>query len=97
MPPGEKETVKLRPLTFVLIGLGFVFVAIGVYYLVTPAHSLAAFVPGHQAGSTHHPTKHGLAMFALAVVCWVGAWFTTAPAKIPAAVPALVQGAYPWR
>jgi hypothetical protein len=68
-------------LTFVLIGLGFVFLAAGVYYFVTPAHSLPAFVPGHQAGSTRHHTKHGLAMLALAAVCWIGAWFTTAPTK----------------
>jgi hypothetical protein len=81
MAPNDGRTVQLRPLTFVLIVLGLLFVAAGVYYLVTPAHSLPAFVPGHEAGSTHHHTKHGLAMFGLAVVCWVGAWFTTAPAK----------------
>jgi hypothetical protein len=81
MPTAEGQAIRLRPVTFMLIVVGFVFVAAGVYYFVTPAHSLPAVVPGHQSGSTHHHTKHGLAMLGLAVVCWIGAWFTTAPAK----------------
>jgi hypothetical protein len=35
MPASENGTVQLRPLTFVLIILGFLFVAAGVYDLVT--------------------------------------------------------------
>jgi hypothetical protein len=61
--------------------LGLLFVGVGIYYLVTPAGSLPSFMPGHEAGSTHHHLKHGLVAFGLAVVCWIGAWFTTAPER----------------
>jgi hypothetical protein len=73
------STVKVRPLTVVLIVLAVFFVAAGIYYFVTPAHSLASFVPGHEAHGTNHHIKHGIAMIGLAVVALIGAWFTTAP------------------
>jgi hypothetical protein len=71
--------IKVRPLTVVLVVAAVVLIAIGVYYFVTPAHDLPAFVPGHEAHGTNHHTKHGLAAIGLAVVALVGAWFTTAP------------------
>jgi hypothetical protein len=61
----------------VLIALGLIFAALGVLYLAKTAGQLPAFLPGHQAGSGHHHTKHGLAAFALAVIFWAGAWFAT--------------------
>jgi len=60
-----------------LIALGVIFAAFGVLYLAKTAGQLPAFLPGHQAGSAHHHTKHALAAFALAIVSWAGAWFTT--------------------
>ncbi len=63
--------------TIGLIVLGLLFAAIGVVYLVKTAGQLPAFFPGHQAGSAHHHTKHAIAMFALAAVSWVGAWFSS--------------------
>jgi hypothetical protein len=75
--------VKIRPWTVVLIVLAVAFIAVGIYYLVTPAHDLAAFVPGHETHGTNHHTKHGIAMFGLAALALVGAWFTTAPDKQP--------------
>jgi len=60
-----------------LIALGVIFAALGVLYLAKTAGQLPAFLPGHQAGSAHHHTKHALAAFALAIVSWAGAWFTT--------------------
>jgi hypothetical protein len=63
--------------TIALLLLGLVFVAVGVVYLTQTAGNLPAFFPGHQAGSVHHHTKHGLVAFALAVLVWLGAWFTT--------------------
>jgi hypothetical protein len=71
--------INIRPWTIVLIVLSIALVAAGIYYLVTPAHSLAAFVPGHEAHGTNHHIKHGIAMIGLAVVALIGAWFTTAP------------------
>jgi hypothetical protein len=73
--------IVFRPLTYVLVVLGFLFVGVAIYYFVTPAESLLSFVPGHEAGSVHHHSKHGLVMLGLAVACWIGAWFTTAPKK----------------
>ena len=63
--------------TAALIILGVIFAALGVLYLAKSAGQLPAFLPGHQAGSAHHHAKHALAAFALAIVSWAGAWFTT--------------------
>jgi len=60
-----------------LIVLGVIFAGLGVLYLAKSAGQLPAFLPGHQAGSGHHHTKHALAAFALAILSWAGAWFTT--------------------
>ena len=60
-----------------LIALGVIFAGLGVMYLAKTAGQLPAFPPGHQAGSGHHHTKHALAAFALAILSWAGAWFTT--------------------
>jgi hypothetical protein len=76
--------IKIRPLTIVLIVLSVIFVAAGIYYFVTPAHNLAAFVPGHEAHGSNHHIKHGIAMIGLAVLALIGAWFTTTPDKQPA-------------
>lgn len=65
-------------LTAALIILGVLFAALGALYLARTASQLPAFLPGHQAGSGHHHTKHALAAFILAILSWVGAWFTTA-------------------
>ncbi len=63
--------------TAALVILGVIFAAVGVLYLAKSAGQLPSFLPGHQAGSGHHHTKHALAAFALAIVSWAGAWFTT--------------------
>jgi hypothetical protein len=60
-----------------LIVLGLLFAVVGVVYLAKTAAQLPSFFPGHQAGSAHHHSKHALVAFALAVVSWAGAWFST--------------------
>ena len=60
-----------------LIVLGLLFAVVGVVYLAKTAAQLPSFFPGHQAGSAHHHTKHALVAFALAIVTWAGAWFST--------------------
>ena len=64
-------------LTAALIVLGVLFAAAGAVYLVKTAAQLPSFFPGHQVGYAHHHTKHALAAFALALVSWIGAWFST--------------------
>lgn len=63
--------------TAALVVLGVLFAVAGAIYLVRTAAQLPSFFPGHQAGYAHHHTKHALAAFAVAVICWVGAWLTT--------------------
>ena len=55
--------------------LGVIFVAIAIYYCVTPAGSLATFVPGFEAGVTTIHFKHGLASLILGIGLFVLAWF----------------------
>ena len=61
--------------TYLLIILGFVFLALAIYYWVTPAGSLPHFLPGYIAGSSTKHLKHGLAALVLAFCSWVLAWF----------------------
>jgi len=79
--PQTAAKFRFRPATALLVALAVVFVVVGIVYLAKTANDLPGFFPGHQAGSTKHHTKHGLAMFALAALSLVGAWFTTAPGK----------------
>jgi hypothetical protein len=72
--------IKRRNLILPAIGLGLVFIAIAIVYLVEPAGSLPAFFPGHSAGSGHHHVKHGIAAFVVGLGCLVFAWFQTGPA-----------------
>jgi hypothetical protein len=70
--------IKVRPLTIALLVLGVLFVIVAIVYFTKTADGLPSFLPGHQAGLTKHHTKHGIAMLGLAVLSWVGAWFSTA-------------------
>jgi hypothetical protein len=76
--------IKFRPLTAVCLLAAVVFVLIAVVYFTKTAGGLPSFFPGHQAGSTHHHTKHGIAMIGLALLALIGAWFSTAPGAGPA-------------
>jgi hypothetical protein len=59
------------------IALGVVFLVIAIIYWVDSAGSLPSFFPGHEAGSTHHHVKHGIAAAVVALGCFVFAWFQT--------------------
>ena len=58
---------------------GLVLIVIAVVYFAEPAKSLPSFFPGHQAGSSHHHSKHGIAALALGLVALAFAWFQTGP------------------
>ena len=62
--------------TAVLIALGIVLAIVGVIYLIDTAGHLPSFFPGHQAGSSHHHTKHGVAALVLGLAAWVAAWMS---------------------
>jgi hypothetical protein len=66
-----------RLLAIVAVIVGIALIAIAVVYWVEPAKSLPSFFPGHEAGSSHHHTKHGIAAFLVGLACLVFAWFNT--------------------
>lgn len=70
-----------RLLATAAIVLGIALIAIAVVYWVEPARSLPSFFPGHQAGSNHHHTKHGIASFLVGLACLAFAWFQTGPKR----------------
>ena len=61
--------------------VGLALLALAVLYFVDSAGSLPSFIPGHQAGSTHHHVKHGVAAGLLGLACLVFAWFQTGPTR----------------
>ncbi len=67
-----------KTLLAIFIILGIAFLALGIYYLVTPAGSLAHYLPGYSAGSSHKHLKHGLASIIVALGFWVLSWFYSA-------------------
>ena len=76
---------KRRNLIVPAVLLGLVFLAIAVIYFVEPASSLPSFFPGHEAGSSHHHTKHGIAALVVAAACFIFAWFQSGPSGTAAA------------
>jgi len=61
--------------------LGIILIAVAIVYWAEPAKSLPGFFPGHQAGSGHHHTKHGIAAFLLGLACLAFAWFRSGPKR----------------
>ena len=59
------------------IVLGIALIALSILYWVEPASSLPSIIPGHEAGSSHHHVKHGIASFLLGVALLIFAWFQT--------------------
>ena len=61
--------------------LGIALIAVAAIYWAEPARSLPSFFPGHEAGSSHHHVKHGIAALLVGLACFVFAWFNTGPKK----------------
>ena len=70
---------KHRQLILPAVILGTVLIVIAIVYWASTASSLPSFFPGHQAGSSTHHFKHGIAAFLLGIACYVFAWFQTGP------------------
>jgi hypothetical protein len=76
---------KNRNLIIPAVLAGLALLVVAVIYIAEPAGSLPSFVPGHEAGSSHHHVKHGIAAGALGLAALVLAWFQTEPkSKRPA-------------
>jgi hypothetical protein len=76
---------KSRVLVPLAIVVGVLLIVLSIVYFVEPAKSLPGFLPGHEAGSTHHHVKHGIAAFFVGLACLVYAWFQTGKKQQPAA------------
>jgi hypothetical protein len=63
--------------TALLVLAGVVLAVIAVLYFTEAAKSLPSFFPGHQSGSTHHHTKHGIAAGVLSLAAFVAAWISS--------------------
>jgi uncharacterized membrane protein HdeD (DUF308 family) len=72
---------KNRSLIAPAIVVGIILIVVAVLYFVDPAKSLPSFFPGHQAGSSHHHVKHGIAALVVGLGCFVFAWFQTGPSR----------------
>lgn len=71
------QSNKLAMGAAILVGL--ILVVIGVVYITTPASGLPGFLPGHEANSVAHHTKHGLLAIALGICAFVAARFVGGP------------------
>ena len=74
--------MQKRYLAIAAVVLGIVFIIIGIVYFVEPAKSLPGFFPGHESGSGHHHTKHGIAAVLVGIGCFVFAWFQSGPRHV---------------
>jgi UDP-N-acetylmuramyl pentapeptide phosphotransferase/UDP-N-acetylglucosamine-1-phosphate transferase len=80
--------VRYRKLLVALaVVLGIALVAIAAVYWAEPARSLPSFFPGHEAGSSHHHVKHGIAALLVGLACFAFAWFNSGPKKGAAQAP----------
>jgi uncharacterized membrane protein HdeD (DUF308 family) len=70
-----------RLLVWLAVLVGLILVVVGIVYFAEPAKSLPGFFPGHDAGSTHHHVKHGIAAVLVGLACFVFAWFRTGPKR----------------
>jgi uncharacterized membrane protein HdeD (DUF308 family) len=61
--------------------VGIALIVVGIVYFAEPAKSLPSFFPGHEAGSTHHHVKHGIAAILVGLACLAFAWFNTGPKR----------------
>jgi hypothetical protein len=72
---------KNRALILPAVVVGLVLIALAILYFVDSADALPSFIPGHQAGSSHHHIKHGIAALCVGVAALILAWFQTGPAN----------------
>jgi ammonia channel protein AmtB len=69
-------------LLVVLAGLvGIALIVIAIVYWAEPAKSLPSFFPGHEAGSSHHHVKHGIASLLVGLALLAFAWFQSGPRR----------------
>lgn len=68
-----------RTLSVVAAIVGVLLLVVAGIYFAQTAGSLPGFFPGHQAGSSHHHTKHAVAALVVALGAFALAWFQSGP------------------
>jgi uncharacterized membrane protein HdeD (DUF308 family) len=76
-----------RLLVALAVLAGIVLIVIAIVYWAEPAKSLPGFFPGHQAGSSHHHAKHGIAALLVGLACFAFAWFRSGPKRTTTTSP----------
>ena len=71
---------KNRSLIVPAVVLGVALLVLAALYFVDSAGALPSFIPGHEAGSSHHHIKHGIAAAIVGLGCFTFAWFQSGPA-----------------
>ena len=75
-PPNEEFLMpRNRLLTAAAVVVGVALIVVAAIYWAEPAKSLPGFFPGHEAGSGHHHTKHGIAALVVGLAVLAFAWF----------------------
>jgi uncharacterized membrane protein len=67
-----------KTLTILSVILGIGFIALAIYYWMTPADMLPAFVPGYDAAKAVPHVKHGIASLVVGLALLIYAWFASA-------------------
>jgi hypothetical protein len=65
-------------LTVLAVIFGLVFVALAIFYWMTPADMLPTFVPGYDAAMATPHIKHGIASVVVGLALLIYAWFASA-------------------
>ena len=70
------NSVRPTALTWILVALGALALALAVVYWTHEADQLPSFLPGYDAARTSPHLKHGIAAVGLGVVLFIAAWMT---------------------
>jgi hypothetical protein len=70
-----------KTFSVIAIVLGIGFVALALFYWMTPANGLPTYLPGYDPATTTIHFKHGLASFILGGGLFVYAWFASSKKK----------------
>ncbi len=67
-----------KTLTILAVIFGIGFIALAVYYWMTPADMLPVFLPGYDAAKMVPHIKHGIASLVVGLALLIYAWFASA-------------------
>jgi F0F1-type ATP synthase membrane subunit a len=67
-----------KTLIILAVIFGIIFIALAIFYWVTPANMLPMFLPGYDAAMAAPHIKHGIASLVLGLALLIYAWFASA-------------------